>query len=64
MHLSLPVAFLNLPAAQELHPPPSGPVKPASHLHWVTLALPSTDIEFEGHIVHLELAVVFLNFPA
>ena len=52
MHLCFPVEFLNLPSAHSLQSPPSGPVKPAWHLHWVTLALPSSDIEFEGHAAH------------
>ena len=33
MHVALPVSFLNFPASQAVHGPPSGPLVPAPHLN-------------------------------
>ena len=52
MHTPCPNPSLNFPAAHASHAPPSGPVKPAMHLHSVTLALPSPETEFDGHAAH------------
>ena len=38
---ALPVVFLNFPAPQALHAPPSGPVNPALHLQPVPAMLPA-----------------------
>ena len=51
-HPPSPLPSLYLPAAHASHAPPSGPVKPAMHLHSVTLALPSPETEFDGHAAH------------
>ena len=38
---ALPAVFLNFPATQALHMPPSGPVNPALHLQPVPTVLPA-----------------------
>ena len=51
-HPPLPLASLYVPAGHSSHDPPSGPVKPALHLHPPTAQLPAAEPELAGQSVH------------
>ena len=58
-----PTDALYLPAAQLVHEPPSGPLKPALHLHALMLVLEEGAVESAPHFVQSE-APDSANFPA
>ena len=58
-----PTDALYLPAAQLVHEPPSGPLKPALHLHALMLVLEEGAVEPAPHFVQSE-APASANFPA
>ena len=54
MHATLPVVDLYEPAAHDEQEPPSGPVKPALHVHMLDALQPLHDApEFDGHVIHV-----------
>ena len=59
VHAALPLIVLYLPATQEVHRPPSGPVKPALQTQALTAALAFGELEPAGHARH---AVAFVAF--
>tara|TARA_X000000368_G_C23055184_1_gene723520 strand:- start:3316 stop:3804 length:489 start_codon:yes stop_codon:yes gene_type:complete len=64
LQLWLPAETLNVPWGHAVHGPPSGPVKPASHLQSAWLVLPLLAVcEFSEHVVHTELRAS-ANVPA
>ena len=58
-----PTDALYLPAVQLVHEPPSGPLKPALHLHALMLVLEEGAVEPAPHFVQSE-APASANFPA
>jgi hypothetical protein len=62
-HACEPEAFLNVPAAQAGHGPPSGPVYRALQTQAVTFMLFADEFEFAGHKVHAARLVVSLYVP-
>eukprot|EP00961_Rhodomonas_salina_P024741 333084-Rhodomonas_salina.3 len=58
-----PRAHVQLPAKHAVHCPPSGPVYPALHRHWV---LPGSELERfpAGHSRHTEAPLTFRYVPA
>jgi hypothetical protein len=56
VHMEGPVDFLNFPATQAEHTPPSGPVDPALQVQLVTAELPAGELEFDIQALHVELA--------
>ena len=62
VQVAFPVTDLNLPAAHSEHVSPSLPENPA--LHKQETALPTTEEEFPGQLLHAALPVVVLYFPA
>ena len=52
MQSSVPLVGLYLPSTHATHAPPSGPVKPRSHLQSSTAELPPADTALEGHGRH------------
>ena len=56
-----PAAYdeLYFPATHGMHWPPSGPVEPALQVQLVEAALPASELESDGHAVHVELAAAF-----
>ncbi len=56
-YTALPVAILYLPVAQEVHPPPSGPVKPTLQVQVVRATLEIGEVELPGHETHVAVSV-------
>ena len=57
VHAALPLIVLYFPATQEVHRPPSGPVKPALQTQALTAELAVGELEFAGHARHVEASV-------
>lgn len=53
VHATLPLIVLYFPATQEVHRPPSGPVKPALQTQALTAELAVGELEFAGHVRHV-----------
>jgi hypothetical protein len=53
VHVALPLIVLYFPATQEVHRPPSGPVKPMLHTQALTAELAVGELEFAGHARHV-----------
>ncbi len=53
VHAALPLIVLYFPATQEVHRPPSGPVKPMLHTQALTTELAFGELEFAGHARHV-----------
>ena len=63
----MPEAILYLPAAHDVHVPPSGPVKPTLHVQAVTAVLGLGELELLGHATQVDSSVapaVAEYFPA
>jgi hypothetical protein len=56
-HTALPVAVLDLPAAHEVHVPPSGPVNPTLQVQAVRATLASGELEPAGHPIQVVATV-------
>jgi ABC-type cobalt transport system substrate-binding protein len=59
VHAAAPGDVLYFPATQSVHVPPSGPVEPALQVQLVEAALPASELESDGQVVHVELAAAF-----
>jgi len=57
VHVSDPSSSLYVPATHSEHALPSGPVDPALHVHAVDTGLPNRELEFVGHVKHVETFV-------
>jgi hypothetical protein len=57
VHAALPLIVLYFPATQEVHRPPSGPVKPMLQAQTLTAELAVGELEFAGHARHVEASV-------
>ncbi len=57
VHTALPVAILYLPAAQEVHVSPFGPVKPMLQVQAATAELEIGELEPVGHAIHVVATV-------
>jgi hypothetical protein len=64
MHATLPVTFLNLPAAHGLQGPPFGPLNPISHTQLPRAVLATGEVVFAGQLRHAALPVALLYVPA
>jgi hypothetical protein len=67
VHATLPVAVLYLPAAHEVHVPPSGPEKPTLHVQAARAELEIGELELVGHPIQVVATVaptVVENVPA
>jgi hypothetical protein len=67
VHGALPVSILYLPAAHDVHVPPSGPVKPTLHEQAVAAVLGLGELELPGHAKQADSTVapgVPKYFPA
>ena len=51
-----PVDTLYFPPSHAVHVPPTGPVDPALQVHFVKAELPTGELEFDVHALHVELA--------
>ena len=56
VHAADPVDTLYFPASHAVHVPPTGPVDPALQVHFVKAELPTGELEFDVHALHVELA--------
>jgi hypothetical protein len=68
VHAAEPVEALYVPAAQAIHGPPLGPVKPTAHstltIHAELDVLPTGEVVPAGHVVHDALPLEVLYVPA
>jgi hypothetical protein len=60
LHATEPVMSLYFPATQNMHGPPSGPVKPLLQVQAVMLELVEGELERVGHEVQRPVPVVVL----
>jgi hypothetical protein len=56
VQLADPVDSLCFPATHAVHVSPLGPVKPALQAQCVKTVLPTGELEFDGHVVQVEVA--------
>jgi hypothetical protein len=56
VHTADPVDALYFPATHAVHGPPSGLDDPALQVQLVSAALPTCELEFDGQVMHVELA--------
>ena len=63
LHDPEPGVSLYSPGAQDAHGPPSGPVKPASHVQSDGSSLPAGELDPEGQMLHAPAPDKVLNLP-